>query len=157
MPNVKIIGVHPLDVSDEMFDQAVTEQHGLIALDLDQDRRERAVSMTSAGLSSIAVIELVITDRDRHMYIGDFGQSASGYQLGPNDEVASFEVFLNDDGNERVANYYEDIAGTRVRLAFVLHDHRPRRPLLTPYGPKELPLLTPLPMRLRRLVQYTPR
>ena len=157
MPNVKIIGVHPLDVTEEMYDQAVTEQHGLIALDLDQERRERANAMTTEGLSSIVVIELAITDRERRMYIGDFGQSATGDRLGPNDEVACHEVYLNDEGNERIASYYEDIVGPNVRVAFVLHNHRPRRPLLTPYGPKELPLLTPLPMRLRRLVQYAPR
>ncbi|MCB9854998.1 MAG: hypothetical protein H6818_04865 [Phycisphaerales bacterium] len=157
MPNVKIIGVHPLDVTDEMYDQAVTAQHGLIALDLDPERRERALAMTNAGLSSIVLVELVITDRERHMYMGDFGQCASGDTLGPNDEVAYGEVFLNPEGDARIANHYEDIIGDTARIAFFLHDYRPRRPILTPYGPVAPPVLTPTPIRLKRLVEYRPR
>lgn len=157
MPNVKIIGVHPLDVSEELYDQAVTGQHGLIALDLDRDRRERAHAMTNDSLASIVLIELAIADRERHMYIGDFGQTASGDQLGPNDEVAYGEVFLNSHGDERAAVYYEDLQGDSIRLAFFLHNYKPQRPILTPYGPIAPPLLTPMPMRLKRLVPYIPR
>lgn len=157
MPDVKIIGVHPLDVTDEMYDQAVTEQHGLIALDLDRDRRDRAHAMTREDLASIVLIEMMIRSRARHMYIGDFGQSAVGDELGPNDEVAYCETYLNIHGDERVASYYEDLVGNDVRLAFYLHHYKPHRPVLTPYGPVAPPLLTPMPMRLKRLVPYTPR
>lgn len=157
MPTVKIIGVHPLEVTEEMFDQAVTEQHGLIALDLDPERRERAHAMTNAGLSSIVLIDLLITNRERHVYMGDFGQSALGDTLGPDDEVAYAEVFLNPEGDERIASHYEDVPGDTVRIAFFLHDYRPRRPILTPYGPVAPPLLTPMPYRLKRLVDYKPR
>lgn len=157
MPIVKIIGVHPLDVTEELYDQAVTAQHGLIALDLDLERRKRANDMTREQLAAVALVELVITDRDRHMYVGDFGQAATGGSLGPNDEVAYCEVFLNSTGDERVAEYYEDVRGPSVRMAFFLHDFKPGLPVLTPYGPVAAPLLTPMPLRLKRLVQYTPR
>ncbi|HPF41206.1 MAG TPA: hypothetical protein P5081_23720 [Phycisphaerae bacterium] len=157
MPSVKIIGVHPLDVSEELHDQAVTAQHGLIALDLDPERRERALAMTNASLASVVLVELIVVDRERHMYMGDFGQSAAGDTLGPDDEVAYGEVFLNATGDERAANHYEDLEGPDARIAFYLHAYRPRRPILTPYGPVDPPLLTPTPYRLARLVPYEPR
>jgi hypothetical protein len=157
MPDVKIIGVHPLDVSPELFDQATTQQHGLIALDTDTARRERADAETRADLSRIVLVELVVINRDRRMYMGDFGQSPAGDALGPNDEVAYGETFLTPTGGQRIANYLDEVVGDDIRVAFFLHKFMPDRPILTTYGPVEPPPATEMPMRLKRLVEYKPR
>ena len=156
MPTIKILGVHPLGATEEIWDQSVTQRHGLIGLDLNVERRETAYHEVRDELSRVVLIELVVKERDRSMYMGDFGQTISGDSLGPNDEVAYGEVFLGPAGDRIVANFLDEIEGDLVRVAFFLHEFKPNRPLLTSYGPVETPLLTAMPPRLQRLVPYTP-
>ncbi len=153
MPEVIVIGVHPLDYSDELFDQAVTADHGLIALNPDRNQREFADFVTRKSLRSIVLVEMLVRNRDKTMYMGDFGQS-SGEVLGPRDPVAYEEVFLSLDGTQRVADYLDQVRTPDVRVAFYLHDFRPGLPILTSYGPAQPPLLTAMPERLKRLVPY---
>ena len=156
MPTVKIIGIYPIHASEEIWDQSVTQRHGLIGLDLDIERRETAYYEVQDALSRVVLIELVVKERDRAMYMGDFGQTANGDQLKPDDEVAYGEVFLGPAGDRVVSNYLDEIRGDMARVAFFLHAFKPQRPLLTSYGPVELPMLTVMPPRLKRLVPYSP-
>ncbi|MBX3396463.1 MAG: hypothetical protein KF841_13960 [Phycisphaerae bacterium] len=154
MPEVKVIGIHPLDYSDELFDEAVTRDHGLIALNPNRTAREFADYATRRNLRSIVLVEMLIRGRDRTMYIGDFGQSSTGDLIGPDDPVAYEEVYLSPDGEHRIANYLDQVPGNDVRVAFYLHGYRPDRPILTSYGAAEAPPLTAMPSRLRRLAPY---
>lgn len=154
MPEVRVIGVYPLDYSDELFDEAVTREHGLIALNPDRTAREFADYATRRSLGNIVLVEMLIRGRDRTMYIGDFGQSSTGDLIGPNDPVAYEEVYLSTDGEHRIASYLDQVPGEEVRVAFYLHGYRSDRPILTSYGPVEAPLLTAMPFRLRRLAPY---
>lgn len=157
MATVKIIGVHPIAAEEETWDQAVTQRHGLIGLDRNVERREFAYESVRDELRRIVLVEMHVHERDRSMYMGDFGQSIDGDALGPKDEVAYGEVFLGPAGDRIVANYLDEVRGDSVRLAFFLHEYKPTRPILTSYGPVEPPLLTAMPPRLKRLVQYVPR
>jgi len=157
MPEVRIIGVHPLDVSAELFDQALTQWHGMIALDTDAERRARADAETRAEIGGIVLVEMVVKGRDRRMYMGDFGQALSGDLPGPNDEVAYGEAFLSPAGDRRIADYLDEVDADHVRVAFFLHAYKPNRLILTTYGAVEPPPLTAMPVRLKRLVEYTPR
>jgi hypothetical protein len=156
MPRATIIGIHPLDAGEELFDQAVTDRYGLISLSPDRQTRESAFEVVRRDLASVVLVEMIIRDRDRRMYMGDFGQSR-GDVLGAGDEVACFEVFLSADGTERLADYLDEVPGPDVRVAFFLHDFKPSRPILTSYGPVDPSVLTPMPARLRRLAAYKPR
>lgn len=156
MPRVTIIGIHPLDASEELFDQAVTARYGLISLSTDRQARESAFEVVRQELAAVVLVEMMIQGRDRRMYMGDFGQSRAD-ALGPGEEVACCEVFLSPDGTERVTDYLDEVPGPDVRVAFFLHDYKPSRPILTSYGPVDTTVLTPVPPRLRRLVNYRPR
>ncbi len=153
MPRATIIGVHPLDYSEELFDEAVTARYGLISLSTDRQMRESAFEVVRQELASVVLVEMVIQGRDGRMYMGDFGQSRGDVLTG-GDEVACCEVFLSSDGVERVADYLDQVRGPDVRVAFFLRDYKPARPILTSYGPVEVTLLTPMPMRLRRLAIF---
>ncbi|HWL92564.1 MAG TPA: hypothetical protein VNT79_03435, partial [Phycisphaerae bacterium] len=128
MPHVTIIGMHPLDYSDEVFDQAVTVGHGLIALNPDREKREFADLTTRQAFRSIVLVEMLVKNRDKSMYMGDFGQTARD-KLGPDDPVAYEEVFLSLDGQFRIGDYLDQVQGPDVRFAFFLHDHRPGLPI----------------------------
>ncbi len=156
MHRATIIGIHPLDAREELFDQAVTERYGLISLSTDRQTRESAFEVVRQELASVVLVEMVILGRDRRMYMGDFGQSR-GDMLGAGDEVACCEVFLSADGTDRVADYLDEVGGPDVRVAFFLHDFKPTRPILTSYGPVAPSVLTPMPPRLRRLAIFRPR
>ncbi len=156
MPHVTTIGIHPLDAGDELFDQAVTERYGLISLSTDRQTRESAFEVVRQELASVVLVEMMIEGRDRRMYMGDFGQSR-GDVLASGDEVACCEVFLSSDGTERVADYLDEVHGPDVRVAFFLHDYKPSRPILTSYGPVDSTVLTPMPVRLRRVAIFRPR
>ncbi len=156
MPRATTIGIHPLDASDELFDQAVTARYGLISLSTDRATRESAFEVVRQDLASVVLVEMLVENRDRRMYMGEFGQSR-GDALGAGDEVACCEVFLSPDGIERVADYLDEVKGPDVRVAFFLHDYKPSRPILTSYGPVDTTVLTPMPTRLRRLAIYNPR
>ncbi len=153
MPQVKVIGVHPIETTEELIDQAITQRHGLVALDPDPARRAWADFEARQRLRSVVVVEMLVMGHDRRMYMGDFGQSASG-ELGDDDAVAYDEVFLSPDGEARVADFLDQVTTADVRVAFFLHDYRTGLPILTSYGPAEAPMLTPMPPRLRRLVAY---
>ncbi|MFQ5412761.1 MAG: hypothetical protein ACE5EC_10715 [Phycisphaerae bacterium] len=153
MAKITLIGVHPLDYSDELLDAAITRQFGLIALDTDPEKRERAEFRAREDLRSIVLVEMFIADRDRSLYIGDFGQSPTGI-LGPGDPVADQEAILSPDGTQRIADYLDQVQSKDVRLAFYLHGYRPDLPILTGYGQVEAPPMTAMPVRLRRVVPY---
>ncbi len=139
--------------SEELFDQAVTDRYGAISLSTDRQTRESAFDVVRRDLASVVLVEMIVHDRDRRMYMGDFGQSLQDV-LGSGDEVACFEVFLSLDGTERVADYLDEVRGPDVRVAFFLRDFKPLRPILTSYGPVDTSVLTPMPMRLRRLAIF---
>ncbi len=153
MAQVIVIGAHPLDYSDELFDRAVTAGFGLVALSTDQNDRELAEFATREALRSVVLVELVVRNRDKTMYMGDFGQT-SGDVIGPADPVAYGEVFLSEDGGHRVASFLDQVRSPDVRVAFYLHGFRPDQPLMTSYGRVLLPAMTEMPMRLKRLAPY---
>lgn len=153
MAEVVVIGVHPLEVSDELFDRAVTAGFGLVSLSTDANQRELADFATREALRSVVLVELIVRNRDRTMYMGDFGQS-SGDVIGPEDPVAYEEVFLTEDGRERLSTYLDQVRSPNVRVAFFLHGFRPDQPLMTSYGRVLLPAMSGMPPRLKSLVPY---
>ena len=153
MAKITLIGVHPLDYSDELLDAAITQQYGLIALVPDAEMRENAEIRVREALRSVVLVEMHVADRDRRMYMGDFGQSPGGI-LGPGDPVADQEAILSDDGTQRIADFLDQAQTKDVRVAFYIHGYRPNLPILTSYGPIEPPPRTPMPTRLRRVAAY---
>ncbi|MFQ5502606.1 MAG: hypothetical protein ACE5EQ_09960 [Phycisphaerae bacterium] len=153
MAKITLIGIHPLDYPDELLDAAITQQYGLIALVPDAEIRENAEIRVREALRSIVLVEMHVADRDRSMYMGDFGQSPRGI-LSPGDPVADQEAFLSDDGTQRIADFLDQVQSKDVRLTFYLHGYRPNLPIQTSYGPIEPKHLTPMPPRLRRVAAY---
>lgn len=154
MPQVTILGVYPVDITDELFDSTLTQHYGLVALDTDAERREEAAQRTRDLLHGVVVVELVVRSRDRTMYMGDFGQASLGDKLQINDQVAYGEAFLSPAGDRLIASNLDEVDARDVRVAFFLHFFRHDRPLLTSYGPVMPPPLTAMPPRLKRIMKY---
>lgn len=70
-------------------------------------------------------------------------------------QVAYDEKYLNTDGNEVIGDWMTKPPDSEeTRLAFFLHYIHFDRPLLTPYGSYELPPPTPMPERLKGMIEY---
>jgi hypothetical protein len=152
MAHVEIIGVHPIQVTDELVREASELKYGYLE---DPDERRDALQLAREEVESVVLIEALVKDRDERFDLAHFGQS-QGDELGPNDQVAYDEIFLSDDGTSVIARDERDVRARDLRIAFFLHFYQDTRPLLTSYGPIQLPSKTPMPVRLSAITQYEP-
>ena len=79
--------------------------------------------------------------------IGDFTQDAEG-QAREDRQAPWDEHILNQDGTAGQPFSEVDILPADARIAFFFHYLDLARPLLTPGGPRPLPIPAPLPTRL---------
>jgi hypothetical protein len=70
--------------------------------------------------------------------------------------VAWLEKFLTSDGERLLGEFkLNELPKERTyRVVFYIHFWNPEQPLLSSYGPLELPPVTPMPTRLWRLARY---
>jgi hypothetical protein len=147
MPTVEILGVHPLQVTQELFEQALADKYGH-EFRHPEDRRaaERAVR---DELESAVLIEACVKDRDACLDLADFGQG---------DQAAYDEAYLSEDGTIVVGRFMErdKVQSRDVRVAFWLHYYDAAQSIRTSYGPVSAPPPTPMPERLSKLMNYLP-
>ncbi len=153
MPTIEIIGVHPIEVTDDLLAQAYEAKYGFS--ELAGDERRDTEEYLKAELASVVLVEAWARDRDRAFNLCDFGQSAND-TLGPDDQVAYDERYLSGDGQWMRPSLVERFDERDLRFTFFLHAYDASRPILTCYGPVKPPAVAPMPRRLGRLVLYEP-
>ena len=158
MPEVEIIGVHPLEPTEKLFKEAFELKYG--GIDLGHRERMEAEQHVRDELSQVVLVEVLVRDRDDTLSIDDFGQS-EGESVGAEGQVAYMEVLLSDDGARALSEPFDsirfsDLASPHARLVFFLHYFDSTRPVLTSCGPKMPPALTPTPKRLAKIIRYEP-
>ncbi len=146
-PLVRILGAYRVDLTQELFASAMVLKYG--GLDLEGDRRQKAERSLREELSSIVLVEALVSNRDAKFNVGDFGQVDS--EQAPYDEH-----FLSDDGSKVVAIGFDVPAAQSLRITFFLHCFDPAKPIKTSYGNIIIHAIQPMPARLQHLVPYEP-
>jgi hypothetical protein len=149
MAHVEIIGVHPIEVTDELVQEAFEVKYGYL------EDPDDALQLAREEVESVVLIEALVKDRDDRFDVAHFGQS-QGDKLAANDQVAYDEIFLSDDGTSVIARGQREVGAGDLRIAFFLHFYQDTRPLLTSYGSVPLPPKTPMPQRLSAITKYEP-
>lgn len=153
MPLVEILGVHPLQVTAELIEEAFETKYG--GLDLTAAERDEAEAAVREDLASVVLIEAWVRGAEKRFDPGRIGQAQAG-AIGRLGQIAYDEAVLSDDGAALLGRDVDEHRGRDLRLAFFLHYYRPDDPILTPFGPVSAPALTPMPDRLASLIRYEP-
>ncbi len=147
VPAIQILGAHRVKLTQRLFLHALEVKYAGCGLQGDECRR--AAKATLEELSSVVLLEVLISNRDRRFDMGDFCQRGS-------DQAPYDEHFLSADGSRVVSAGFDVPARKTLRCAFFLHFFDPAKPLETSYGKVPVPPITPMPRRLRTLVPYEP-
>jgi hypothetical protein len=147
MPDVRVLGVHRLDLSEKLV-REVAESHA----DEDGPAEEWTAALERAReeLAQVVLVEIVVDNPGNKFDVYDLAQPGS-------DQRAWLVVRLSDDG----ARIVDDSPRTfpdepAVRLAFFLHFFDPNKPLLTSAGEVGCPDVTGMPGRLSKLHPFEP-
>ena len=145
-PSIKVLGAYPVAVTDELLREAIETKYAGIRLS--DAQRQSAVASVLEELSSIVLLEFLVSNADQQFKIGDFGQPDS-------DQAAYDEAYLTDDGTAIISRFDQPQAAT-FRVTFFLHFFDPSKPLLSSYGRLQIPEVREMPKRLRKLLPYEP-
>lgn len=146
-PAIQVFGAYRVEVDESLLDQAFEAKYGDLDLSSQEEVERRAEVVDE--LSGLALIEIVVRNRNQDFDVSDFHQVGS-------EQAAYGEVFLSDDGTRVLSHGDEIPEGEPLRIAFFLHFFDPAIALETSYGPVDLPALQPVPPRLVELMPYEP-
>jgi hypothetical protein len=135
--DVRVVGLHPVEMTPEMLDDALEIQWGpgLAGDDLEDARRE-----VRAHFAGLYVIELQLEPGDAEFDWAGFAQSQDGVP----------------ESDWQVAYDERPIDEAAGKWAFFLHGVDTRRALETPVGPRPLPPPSPCPDYLRHIRYEVP-
>ncbi len=147
-PQVDVLGVYRLPVTDELF----REQYEILYGDPDP----RAEQQCRQQLASVVLVELLVRDRGERFEVGQFTQPQEGVPKA-NWQVPWAEAYLTPDGEALAVPRWDEPPQTGdLRIAFFFHYWQPEIPLRSSYGEFQCPAVQEMPERLRRLVPYEP-
>ncbi len=152
-PTVEALGVYRLPVSDELFEEQFTILYGY---DIPEEDRIAAVRQCRDQLSSVVLVEALVTNRDSRFSVSDFTQPREGL-LKDDWQAAWAEAYLAPDGESLLVERWGSLPDeSSFRVAFFLHYWDSGQPLHTSYGAVNCPKVQEMPERLQRLVPYEP-
>ena len=142
-PKLTVLGVYKPQISAEVW----------------QEQLESTGGHTQAHFDGLVLIEALVEGVEEPFDIAEIGQLISE---GPDDpgcmQVPYEEALLSADGETAVAHGFDwesrKERGT-FRFAFYLHFYDPARPLRTPVGEVDCPVVQDVPVRLMMLMPYT--
>ena len=108
------------------------------------------------GRSDVHMLEVLVRQPAGSFDVSEFVQQ-DPTQPRSNWQSLWDEHYLSDDGEQVLPTRWPAAPGSTsemTRLAFFMFFLAFDRPLLTPYGPVVLPAPTPMPDRLRRLIEF---
>lgn len=142
-PSIEVLGVYRLSITEALLQ----EQAAILSISTRECKEQ---------LESIALIEVLIKNRDAQFKCGDFTQRQVGVSR-ENWQAAWAEAYLSVDGEALVVDRWN--APPQVddfRCTFFLHFYQPGKPLITSYGECKCPAIDEMPERLSRLVPFEP-
>lgn len=152
-PQVEVLGVYSLPVTEELFEEQYDILYGLPKSD---PRYAETARRIQEQLSSVVLIEALIRNRDSHFDVGKFTQPQRDVQRS-NWQVAWAEAYLTLDGETLMVDRWSAPPATGdLRVAFFIHLWNPGEPLYSTYGEIRCPDVREMPQRLKQLVPWLP-
>lgn len=145
-PTIRILGVYQVELTEDLFRHAMESKYG--GLELTKSQAMQTERYVREELSSVALFEVVVENRDDRWDVGDCTQPGT-------EQVAYDEAFLSPDGTFVLSRLRAPEGGS-LRMTFFLHFFDPEKPLVTSYGELPIPPLQEMPERLQSLVPYEP-
>ena len=147
-PQIDILGVYRLLVTEDLF----REQYEILYRDPDPEAEKQCREQ----LSSIVLVEVLVSERDDKFKLRHFTQPQEGVPEA-NWQTPWAEAYLTPDGEALAVQRWRKPPGTGdLRIAFFLHYWQPDKALRCSYGDIRCPTVQEMPERLRRLVPYEP-
>ena len=145
-PKIQVLGAYKVELTDDLLEEAIEiKSYGLQLTESEKAELEKAIR---EELSSVVLLDVLVTDADERFDIDNFGQPGS-------DQAPYDETYLSLDGTT-VISRFEPPSGDSFRVVFFLHFFDPAKPLETPYGNVSIPPIQPMPKHLQELIPYTP-
>lgn len=145
-PTIQILGIYKLDPTDELIEEAMQAKYG--GMNLTESELGKAREAVLEELSSVVLVDVLISDPDERFDIGDFGQPDS-------DQAPYDEVYLSPDGLS-VISRYKPPASDSFRVAFFLHFFDSTKPLKSSYGEIPVPPVRSMPEHYKEMIPYYP-
>jgi hypothetical protein len=143
-PTIQLLGAYAVQLTDDLFKEAMASKYG--GVQLSDAQRRRAEADVREELSSVVLLELLVLNADSQFSVDDFSQPDS-------DQAAYDEAYLTADGTSVVSRYDQPATAT-FRVTFFLHFFDPSKPVSSSYGPLHVPEVQKMPARLQGLVPY---
>jgi len=150
---MEVIGVFELPVTAKLLKQQIDILYGS---NLSKADRKEAEKQCNEQLSSTALIELLVRNRDDRFNLSDICQPLPGV---PKEswQAPWAEAFLSVAGDSLISERWASEPTDRdFRVAFFMHYWKADQPLRTSYGDIQCPPVQPMPKRLQKLVPYEP-
>ncbi len=145
-PTIQLLGAYKVQLTDDLVKKAMESKYG--GTQISDAQRRRAEADVREELSSVVLLELVVSNPDKRFSVGDFAQPDS-------DQAAYDEAYLTADGTSVASRFDQPETGT-FRVTFFLHFFDPSKPVSSSYGLLHVPEVQKMPARLQRLVPYKP-
>jgi len=95
-PTIQVLGAYKVELTDELFKKAMEIKYG--GIQLSSAERRRAEASVREELSSVALLEVLVSGADDQFNVGDFGQLGS-------DQAAYDEAYLTADGASVISRF----------------------------------------------------
>lgn len=145
-PTIQILGIYRVNLTDDLIEEAMRVKYGDVNLSESEIREAKDAVLEE--LSSVVLIDVLVSNPDERFDIGDFGQPGS-------DQAAYDEVYLSPDGLS-VISRYDLPESDSFRLAFFLHFFDLTKPLKTSYGEIPTPPICDMPEQYKAMIPYYP-
>lgn len=142
-PKITVLGIHRIPITDGLVKDVIIS-FGPPSAEVEAHVR--------SFLSRVVLVELLVENPNSTFDEVDIKQPSTSGML-----RSFFDgVFLAPDGSDVLAAAGDELpeGHDTFRVAIWLRDWKDDEPLLTSYGPRDLPEFTPMPERLQRLVPY---
>lgn len=145
-PKIQVLGAYKVEPTDDLLKEAFKLK--CYGMQLTESERAEVERIVREELSSVVLLDILVTNADERFDIGVFGQPDS-------DQAPYDEAYLSIDGTT-VISRFEPPPGDSFRVAFFLHFFDPTKPLATPYGEVPIPAIQPMPKHFQELMPYAP-
>jgi hypothetical protein len=145
-PKIQILGIYRVDLNEELIEEAMQMKYN--GINLSEIEIRKAKEAVLEELSSVVLIDVLVTNPDERFNLGDFGQPGS-------DQAPYDEVYLSLDGLSMISHDKLPTSDS-FRLAFFLHFFDPTKPLKTSYGEIPAPPIRDMPEHYKKMIPYCP-
>ena len=153
-PSVEVLGVYRVRATDELVLDRMEYAYSVEQKATTEDRMA-AEQESREFFESIALVEVLVHNRDKRFRVGDFTQRVGPGPTRDDWQVAWADAYLTPDGDALAAERWgRDVPRGDLRVAFFLHFWDDTRLLATSYGDVRCPPIEVMPERLERLIPY---